>query len=170
MDKILLNDVLTIGKSYASSQDEARTTAVKSLEKDALAHDTLNALQKKMTALIKACRKSCLGKSAEEREIIMWTTIDKLEETAQQEVTQLRDKALLAKGKADATEAALSTFKMQWEASLADLKRVEEVIELIKDGQEPVNGRNRKPGVRPEKLAVVRRAVQEAKEPHQEGE
>ena len=91
----------------------------------------------------------------------MWTTLDKIEEIIGQDVTSTRDAVLYGKGKHEAIESSMSALNAAWDTGIGDLQRIDTVADMIKLGVEPINGRNRKPGTRPEKLSVVRKAQEE---------
>jgi hypothetical protein len=55
----------------------------------------------------------------------------------------------------------MSALNATWNAGIGDLQRIDTVAEIIKSGDTPINGKNRKPGTRPEKLSVIRRAQEE---------
>ena len=148
-------------QSHVTALNLDKVDLIKTIERDTIIHDVANAIQKKIAPLVKACRKSCIGKIPEEREIIMMTTIDKIEEMLMQDVASTRDNALYAKGKLDALEKVAEDLHVTWNSGVSDLRRINEVADMIKLGEEPINGRNRKPGTRPEKLSVVRKAQEE---------
>jgi len=156
-----LDSLEKIIQAHINALNSDKSDLAKSVDRDTLIHDVANAIQKKIFPLIKACRKSCIGKSPEEREIVMMTTIDKIEELLMQDVASTRDNVFYAKGKLDALEKSVEDLHVSWNSGVADLRRINEVADMIKLGDEPVNGRNRKPGTRPEKLSVVRKAQAE---------
>ena len=160
-DTFALPDIQSIINSYTSSQDADKSEVLKTIDRDAVVHDVSNAIQKKIAVMVKACRKSCIGKSAEEREVVLWATLDKIEEIIAQDVTSTRDAVLYGRGKHEAIETSMSALNAAWDAGIGDLQRIDAVADMIKLGAEPINGRNRKPGTRPEKLSVVRKAQEE---------
>jgi len=157
-DTVALIDIQNIVSGYIATQAADKSEILKAIDRDSIIHDVASAIQKKIVAMVKACRKSCIGKSVEEREIIMWTTLDKIEEIIAQDVTTTRDAVLYGRGKHEAIESSMSALNAAWDAGIGDLQRIDAVADMIKQGDEPVNGRNRKPGTRPEKLSVVRKA------------
>ena len=157
-DTVALIDIQNIVSGYIATQAADKSEILKAIDRDSIIHDVASAIQKKIVAMVKACRKSCIGKSVEEREIIMWTTLDKIEEIIAQDVTTTRDAVLYGRGKHEAIESSMSALNAAWDAGIGDLQRIDAVADMIKQGDEPVNGRNRKPGARPEKLSVVRKA------------
>lgn len=156
-----LDNLEKIIQMHIAALNSDKSDLSKLVDRDTIIHDVANAIQKKIVPLIRVCRKSCIGKSPEEREIVMMTTIDKIEEMIMQDVASTRDNALYAKGKLDALEKSVADLHVAWNAGIADLRRINEVADMIKQGDEPVNGRNRKPGTRPEKLSVIRKAQAE---------
>ena len=160
-DTVALIDIQNIVSGYIATQAADKSEILKAIDRDSIIHDVASAIQKKIVAMVKACRKSCIGKSVEEREIIMWTTLDKIEEIIAQDVTTTRDAVLYGRGKHEALEKSVEDLHVSWNSGVADLRRINEVADMIKQGDEPVNGRNRKPGARPEKLSVVRKAQAE---------
>ena len=156
-----LDSLEKIIQAHVAALNSDRADLSKSVDRDTVVHDVANAIQKKIAPLIRACRKSCIGKSPEEREIVMMTTIYKIEEMLTQDDASTRDNVLYAKGKLDALEKSVEDLHVSWNSGVADLRRINEVADMIKQGDEPVNGRNRKPGTRPEKLSVVRKAQAE---------
>ena len=160
-DTVSLIDIQNIVSGYITAQASDKSDILKAIDRDSIIHDVASAIQKKIVAMVKACRKSCIGKSAEEREIIMWTTLDKIEEIIAQDVTSTRDAILYGKGKHEAIESSMSALNATWNAGIGDLQRIDTVAEIIKSGDTPINGKNRKPGTRPEKLSVIRRAQEE---------
>ena len=160
-DTVALIDIQNIVSGYIATQAADKSEILKAIDRDSIIHDVASAIQKKIVAMVKACRKSCIGKSVEEREIIMWTTLDKIEEIIAQDVTTTRDAVLYGRGKHEAIESSMSALNAAWDAGIGDLQRIDAVADMIKQGDEPVNGRNRKPGTRPEKLSVVRKAQAE---------
>jgi hypothetical protein len=160
-DTVALIDIQNIVSGYIATQAADKSEILKAIDRDSIIHDVASAIQKKIVAMVKACRKSCIGKSVEEREIIMWTTLDKIEEIIAQDVASTRDAVLYGRGKHEAIESSMSALNAVWDAGIGDLQRIDTVADMIKLGAEPINGRNRKPGTRPEKLAVVRKAQEE---------
>jgi hypothetical protein len=160
-DTFALPDIQSIINGYTSTQDADKSEVLKTIDRDAVVHDVSNAIQKKIAVMVKACRKSCIGKSAEEREVVLWATLDKIEEITSQDVQTARDTVFYNKGKHDAMDSAVRALNAAWDAGIADLQRINEVADLIKSGDTPINGKNRKPGTRPEKLSVIRRAQEE---------
>jgi hypothetical protein len=160
-DTVALIDIQNIVSGYIATQAADKSEILKAIDRDSIIHDVASAIQKKIVAMVKACRKSCIGKSVEEREIIMWTTLDKIEEIIAQDVASTRDAVLYGRGKHEAIESSMSALNAVWDAGIGDLQRIDTVADMIKLGAEPINGRNRKPGTRPEKLSVVRKAQEE---------
>jgi len=160
-DTVALIDIQNIVSGYNATQAADKSEILKAIDRDSIIHDVASAIQKKIVVMTKTCRKSCIGKSVEEREIIMWTTLDKIEEIIAQDVTSTRDAVLYGRGKHEAIESSMSALNAAWDAGIGDLQRIDAVADMIKLGAEPINGRNRKPGTRPEKLSVVRKAQEE---------
>jgi len=160
-DTVTLIDIQNIVSGYIAAQVADKSEILKAIDRDSIIHDVASAIQKKIVVMVKACRKSCIGKSTEEREIIMWTTLDKIEEIIAQDVASTRDAVLYGKGKHEAIESSMSALNASWDAGIGDLQRIDTAAEIIKSGDTPINGKNRKPGTRPEKLSVVRRAQEE---------
>ena len=93
-DTVALIDIQNIVSGYNATQSAEKSDILKAIDRDSIIHDVASAIQKKIVVMTKTCRKSCIGKSVEEREIIMWTTLDKIEEIIAQDVTSTRCCAL----------------------------------------------------------------------------
>ena len=168
MTKISLDEFQAIIDSHSTAQNEIKSELTRQIERDTITHDVTNVIQKKIVTMLKACKKACLNKTSEEREIIVWSTFDKIEDLLAQDVSSLRDKVFYAKGKIDALNDTQNALKEKYSLSIADITRAHEVAQIIDVGEEPINGKNRKPGTRPEKLAVVRRAQDIVKQKQEE--
>jgi hypothetical protein len=168
MNKSTLASAQPVIDSIVNTQNETKKSLEHLVERETIAHDAVNVLQKKIVALIRAYRKACIGKSIEDREATASLTFDKIEETLTQDVSSLRDKVWYDRGKIDAFSDTTATIQSLWTQAVADEIRVEEVAALILSGEEPNNGKERKPGTRPEKTAVVRKAQKIVAESPQE--
>jgi hypothetical protein len=158
MDAKSLIDAQPVLDAIVTTAENTKKDVERDIDVNVTRHDAVASLQLKIVPFIKAYRKTIAGKSAEEREIISQSTIDKIEETITKELTILRDKVLYDRGRASFADDFTKKTKDIWAIALADAERVVEVVEIIERGEEPNNGRNRKPGTRPEKLSVIRKA------------
>lgn len=158
MDTKSLKTARPVFDNIDANIDRLKRETSEALQKETIKHDTAIEIRAKVMSLIRAYRKTSIGKNADERDILIVSTLDMLEEELANFITSYRDRILFGKGKADAALQIGQKSSEIWSIAVADATRVDEVAELIEAGNIPNNGRNRKPGTRPEKLSVVKRA------------
>jgi len=150
--------------------DRLKRETSEALQKEAVKHDTAAEIRTKVVPLIRAYRKASAGKTAEERDVLIGSTLDKIEEEIINFITGCRDRILFGKGKVEAASQIGQKTSEIWTIAVADAERAVEVADLIAAGETPNNGRNRKPGTRPEKISVVKRAQEIVDQNNSEGQ
>lgn len=121
-------------------------------------HDSLVAIQNTIKIIIAACRSSLAESQQDNREAILNATISKIDDSVSKEVIAARDLVMIHKGKVAAYSDSATGAMEIWDTEMNSVLRAEEVAEEIYKSKVPSNGKNRKPGSRPEKLSIVRRA------------
>lgn len=164
MDKETLLQVKPIFDQIIQDTSEFSRQAVLDVRDQEIKHDTTKAITTLLMAYTKAYRAAIIGKNAEEITIISNKIVEKIEQTLNDNLATQRDNLNFLKGKNAAIQELHDKPSTIYRQNLADAERAEELAKEIAAGQKPANGKSWKPGTRPEKLSVVRRAQNLAKE------
>lgn len=163
MDPKSFEDVKPVIEIIVSALDNEKAALQDAVKDAAIRHDVITDIRTKVMAVVKSYYKVSQGKTQQEREGLFTNVLEKIESILTQEVTSHRDRTLFGKGRLESLEKSSDILQKQWHIAKTDASRVVELANEIKQGNIPNNGRNRKPGTRPEKLSVVKRAEQIAK-------
>ncbi len=134
------------------------------LKTQEIKYEVIKAFVALMTTYTKAYKAAIIGKSADDIVIISNKVIEKIDQTLTDNLAMQRDSLNYMKGKQDALQDLRAKPDAIFNQNLADAERIESLAEKIVEGEQPVNGKNWKPGSRPEKLSVTRLAKKLAKE------
>ncbi len=122
----------------------------------------------KITTLTRAFRTAAVGKNHDEIASLAAALTDKIDQTINVHLQEIKIKAIIANSKKDGFIDLKQKIIDTYNDTLGDAERIEEVVTLIETGNEPALGRKRKMGTRPEKLSVVRRAQDVVKQKQDE--
>lgn len=158
MKKNSLEDVKQLFLDIASREEQTGKALEIAIQKESDRYATLQSVKSFVDSLVSAFKKSYHTLSPEEKEKLVSVFLEKLASHVDSEVRASRDSVLISKGKMSASTEASRRILEFYQQSLDEAGRVEEVAKKISAGEEIPNGRRRRPGERPEKLSVIRKA------------
>ena len=158
MKKSSLEDSKHLFLELARAEDQIVKTLEATVQKETVRYSVLQNVKSNVDALVAAFRKSYQGLSQEEKESLVNIFIEKITSHIDSEARASRDGILISKGKISALEDSSRRILDGFQSALDEAARVEEIAEKIVSGEEIPNGRKRKPGTRPERISLIRKA------------
>lgn len=142
---------------------ESRKESNDSMQNALLKHDCYGEIAGQVKSLIVAYRKLSSSKTTEERIVLTNSLCDEIEKSMDKMIRDQRDLYFFQKGKTETAHNIEQGIKNCYSQQLGDAKKVEDLAEDQEKLQQVLETKW-KPGTRPEKIAVVRRAKKSASE------
>lgn len=163
MKKSTLIDVRPLIDSFSSTVLEKATNADLLASKLNDKYTVTTEIQTFLTGLISSFRTSYVSLALQEREKLVDVFIEKIESKINSDIKEIRNSFAILTTHSSTSKELISLLEEKFKSALKEaegIEHIEIVAQQIKDGEVIHNGRNRKPGTRPERLSTIRKAQQ----------